>query len=250
MCSASSVATHSRVTGRSQASAHRACSTEGAIALCGAKFGWNSPTMPMRAGAIPKMLPYLRLGTHLISCAEVGLCAPGGFSNSAEVAAQDSADIGATPAAPAEVFADGEQGFRGHPLDRAPSGVTVVEHVRVAGEFCDEILVVEGEVAADADVVDADQVNGVLQMPGHGVECGCVGSEKYPDAGDADDAAGARAGSRLVVADIAGVIPDRLHAGVAVNHWSGGGLTHVEPGTRAAVRAVRNDTDLVERLDN
>src|SRR5690349_1335842 len=147
MFSASSVATHSRVAGRPPPSAPRACSTDCAIAPCGAKFGWNSPTMPMRGDAMSKMLPYRPLGTYPINCVEVGLRAPGGFSDSAEVAAQDGPDIGATPAASAEVFGDGEQRFRSHPLDRAPAGVALVEHLRVAGEFCDEILVVEGEVA-------------------------------------------------------------------------------------------------------
>jgi hypothetical protein len=38
--------------------------------------------------------------------------------------------------------------------------------MRVAGGFGDEIGVVKGEVATDADVADADQVDGVLPMPG------------------------------------------------------------------------------------
>jgi hypothetical protein len=38
------------------------------------------------------------------------------------------------------------------PIGWVPIGVVVVEHVRVAGEFSDEIGVVKGEVGADADL--------------------------------------------------------------------------------------------------
>jgi hypothetical protein len=60
--------------------------------------------------------------------------APSALGYSKEVAGQDSMDVGAGPTAPAEVLAEREQGLGGHPLDRSPSGVAVVKHVRVASE--------------------------------------------------------------------------------------------------------------------
>jgi hypothetical protein len=51
--------------------------------------------------------------------------------------------------------------------------------------------------------------------PCHRLQGGGIGSQKDPDAGDSDDAAGGRTGPGLIVGDIARVIPNRPHARVA-----------------------------------
>ena len=73
---------------------------------------------------------------------------------------------------------------------------------------------------ADADMVDTDELDGVFRVSSHRLEGWGVGSEEDADAGDSDDAAGGRAGPSLIVGDVAGMIPDCTHAGVAVNDWA------------------------------
>src|SRR5271169_6912274 len=78
--------------------------------------------------------------------------------------------------------------FRAASTGSAPSGIAVVEKMSVAAEFVDDVSIVEREVGADADVLDADQVCDVFQMLSYRLESGGVGSEEDADTGDADDA--------------------------------------------------------------
>lgn len=78
------------------------------------------------------------------------------FGNSVEVAAEDGVSVRVPPSLPAEVLSEREQGLWRHPLDGSPVGIAVVEQVRIAEEFLVEVGVVEGEIAADTHVVDAN----------------------------------------------------------------------------------------------
>jgi hypothetical protein len=69
------------------------------------------------------------------------------FGDSVEVLPCDGLYVGVSPTPVAEVFPHGEEGLRGHPLDRPPTGVALVEQVWVAGEFVEEVGIVEGEDA-------------------------------------------------------------------------------------------------------
>jgi hypothetical protein len=93
--------------------------------------------------------------------------------------------------------------------------------MRIAREFVDEVGVVQREVGADADVVDADPIDRILEVVCHRLQRGGVGAEEDADPGDPDDAAGGRTCPCLVVGDVSRVISHRSHAGVAVNDWAG-----------------------------
>ncbi|BBY27119.1 hypothetical protein GCM10023114_51280 [Mycolicibacterium sediminis] len=97
-----------------------------------------------------------------------------------EVLPCDGLYLGLSPTPVAEVFAHGEEVLQGHPLDRPSAGVALVEQVWAAGEFVEEVGVVEGEVTAEADVVDADQFDCVLKVASERrprVMCWSVGVE-------------------------------------------------------------------------
>lgn len=85
--------------------------------------------------------------------------------------------------------------FRVASLDDAPTRVAVTEQMLVAGGFVDEVLVVEREVGADADVLDADEVDDVLEMADHRLQRGGVGAEKNPDVGGVLNGPGTAASS-------------------------------------------------------
>ena len=125
-----------------------------------------------------------------------------------EVLPCDGLYLGLSPTPVAEVFAHGEEGLRGHPLDRPSAGVALVEQVWAAGEFVEEVGVVEGEVTAEADVVDADQFDCVLKVASERVQGRHVGADEDSHAGDANDAA---AGRWPASGD--GLLPRKLRAG-------------------------------------
>src|ERR1700756_1914681 len=133
-----------------------------------------------------------------------------------EIFTKNGFDVSGFPSTPTQVFAESQEGLRRHPLDRPPTCVAVVKQVWVAREFLVEIREVEREVGAPTHVVDTDQLNGVLEVACHRLEGRSVGPQENADTGDSNNTASGRTGASLVVGDIARVIPDCPHAGVAV----------------------------------
>jgi len=104
------------------------------------------------------------------------------FGDPAEVAAEDRGDRLGWITPLAECVVDPQQDFGRHEVDRAPAGVAVGKQVWVGRELAVEVLDVEGEVGGQPDVVGADEVDGVVDVPAQRVQRGVVGAEEDADA--------------------------------------------------------------------
>ena len=105
-------------------------------------------------------------------------------------------------------------------------------------------------IATDPDVIDADQIYGVVEMALHRLQRRRVRPEKDPHPGDPDDAAGVRAGPGLVVGDVARVVPHRSHTRMAVHHRLVRHPTQIETGPSAAVRSIRDHAHRIHLGDD